>query len=83
MFAVFSNVSQANIPALSVNGNNLVHSPAKKFIGLLEDNKLNFVPYIRDICIKVSRGIGVCKNLTMMMPFDVRRNFFLLSSIKL
>ena len=26
---------------------------------------------IRDVCTKVGRGIGVCKKLTLMMPYAV------------
>ena len=68
-----------NLPALSIIGINLVHSSTTKFLGILVDNKLNFAPHLRDVCTKVSRGIEVCKKLTLMMPFTVmRKQYFTL-----
>ena len=72
----FISVSQANLPAHSINGINLVHSPTTKFIGICIDNKLKSAPHIRDIYTKVSRGIGVCKKLTLMMSFTAMRKLF-------
>ena len=78
-FTVISGVSQANLLALFINGINLAHSPATKFHGILVDNKLNFAPHIREVCTKLSRGIVVCKKLTLMMPFTaVCKLFFTL-----
>ena len=77
-FTVFSTVPKANLPVPSDNKFNLVHSPTTEFLGLLDDNKLNFSPHIRDVCTTVSRGIGLCTKLTLMMPFSVMRKLFLL-----
>ena len=60
-FIVFSSVSRAKLPALSINGINLDHSTTIKFLRSLVDIKVNFAPHIRDVCIKVSRGIVVCR----------------------
>ena len=73
---MLSSVSQANLPALAINGINLVYCPTAKFLGILIDNKLSLALHIRDVCTKVSRGIGVYKNLTLMMLFTVMRKLF-------
>ena len=73
---MFFSVSQADWPDLTVNWNILVHSLTTKFLGILVDNKLNFAPHIRDVCTKVSRGFGVCKNYTLMMLFAVMGKLF-------
>ena len=44
---VFSSACQVNLHALAINGISLFHSPTKKFLGILVDNKLNFARYIR------------------------------------
>ena len=75
-FTMFSSVSQANLPVLYFKGNNLVHSPTTKSLGILVDNKLNFAQHTRDVCTKVSTGIGVCKKLTLIMPFTVIRELY-------
>ena len=73
---MISSVSQANLAALSINGINLVHFPTSKFLGILVDNKLNFALHIRDTWTMVSRCIGACKKLYLMISSAVLRNLF-------
>ena len=62
-FTVFSNVSQANLPSLSINRFSLVHYPTTKHLGIWVDNNLNFDPHIRDVCSKVTEVFESAKNL--------------------
>ena len=44
LFTVFSSASKAHIPALAINGINLVYFTTTEFLGILVNNKLNFCP---------------------------------------
>ena len=45
-FTVFSSFSQVKLPDFSIKGISQVHSPTRKFLGILVDKKLNFAPHI-------------------------------------
>ena len=58
---MFSSFSQAQKPALVINGINLFHSPTIKLLGVSVGNKLKFVQHISEVCTRISKDIGVGK----------------------
>ena len=61
LFTEFSHSYLAHLPVPTKFGNLLVKYSTTKFLGILHDNRLKFAPHLRDVCKKLSRGIGVCK----------------------
>ena len=75
-YTVFAKCSQARLPQLMIDGISLEHSLCTKFLGISVFSKLNFASHIRNIYTKVSRAIGICNNLVIILPFRILRKFF-------
>ena len=47
-----------------------------KYLGVLIDNNLNWKQHIKQINIKISKGIGILAKMRYFVPLEVLRNLY-------
>ena len=58
-FSIFSRLRGESIPTININGSNIQEVDKAKFLGIIIDNKLNWLEHIKCISRKIAKGAGI------------------------
>ena len=72
---VFNNKKKIEVK-LTLNGEPLKEVDHAKYLGILIDNKLNWVPQINAVNLKVSKGLGLLSKIRHYVPSDTTRSLY-------
>ena len=72
---VFNNKKRIKIN-ITLNGQSLKEVDHAKYLGILIDNKLNWLPQINAIKLKVSKGLGLLAKIRHYVPSETLRSLY-------
>ena len=73
-FMLFSCSSSADLESISmVTGQIILRSTSMKFLGILKDEYMNFTQHMNHICSKVSKSIGILREIRYLFSSNVLR----------
>ena len=72
---VFNNKKKIEVK-LTLNGETLKEVDHAKYLGILIDNKLNWVPQINAVKLKVSKGLGLLSKIRHFVSPDTTRSLY-------
>ena len=75
-YMIFSIKDKPPDLGISIGRTLIGRTDVHKFLGVHNDDKLNFASHISKLCSKISRGIGMLRRLKSLVPKDVLKQLY-------
>ena len=75
-YMVVSDRFDSNISDIYVAGNAINRVNECKFLGVVIDKNLSFMPHVDALCKKISRSIGLLGRLSNVLPFSAKKSMY-------